>query len=151
MAIARHFLASSAVMEDAMVGSKARARTADPSAVSSSSSRHKSAVTFTSAQSEGNGCNVKKALLPRFGRAVSSGRSIARSRTRSPGDRDIRLPRHQFQWLAAQQSRDNRRGPPYPPLRTTAENRGLTIALRRREPYVSLKLLPRIRGRHAGL
>jgi hypothetical protein len=36
----------------------------------------------------------------------------------------------------------------YPPLRTNAENRGLTIALRRREPYVSLKLFPRIRGRH---
>jgi len=28
----------------------------------------------------------------------------------------------------------------YPLLRTTAENKGLTIALRRREPYVSLKL-----------
>src|SRR6516165_1586838 len=57
-----------------------------------------------------------------FNRAISSSRS---SRSRSfrgcsracqrtlaplgqPGDRDIRLPRHQFQRLAAQQSRDNR-------------------------------------------
>jgi hypothetical protein len=119
--------------------------------VSSSSSRHKSAVTFTSAQSEGNGCNVKKALIA----SVWTGcfletLNFTLAPLGQPADRDIRLPRHQFQWLA-QQSRDNRRGPPYPPLRTIAENRGLTIALRRREPYVSLKLLPRIRGRHAGL
>src|SRR5271156_2604472 len=56
-----------------------------------------------------------------FSRAISSSRS-SRSRSFSavaapasalaplgqPGDRDIRLPRHQFQRLAAQQSRDNR-------------------------------------------
>jgi hypothetical protein len=44
--------------------------------------------------------------------AFFQGRSRACERTLAPlgqpGDRDIRLPRHQFQRLAAQQSRDNR-------------------------------------------